>query len=100
MPLKLTAGQIDDPSQGISFEFQDDADHIPCSITAEALQDLGDFHHLDFTEDDLIRVLLREIERLARAKYRPDRLEDGALVIRSADLLRYGFHGVPDRKSA
>jgi len=100
MPLKLIAGSLDGPSQGISFEYQDEAETIPCSITPEALRDLGDFHHLDFSEDDLIRVLLREIERLVRAKRRPDRLEDGALVISSADLLRYGFDGASERRSA
>src|ERR1700722_7285132 len=64
MPLKLTEGNLDSPSQGISFEYQDDAETIPCSITPDALRDLGDYHQLDFSEDDLVRVLLREIERL------------------------------------
>jgi hypothetical protein len=100
MPLKLTAGNLEDSSEGIAFELQDDDETIACSITPEALQDLGDCHRLDFTEDDLVRVLLREIERLARAKCRPDRPEDGGLVITSADLLRYGFGGATVRKSA
>jgi hypothetical protein len=100
MPLKLIAGNLDDSSRGISFELQEDDETIACSITPEALQDLGDCHRPDRTEGDLVRVLLREIERLARAKCRPDRLEDGGLVITSADLLRYGFGGATLRKSA
>jgi hypothetical protein len=100
MPLKLTEGNLDSPSQGISFEYQDDAETIPCSITPDALRDLGDYHQLDFSEDDLVRVLLREIERLVRAKRRPDRAEDDALVIGTADLLRYGFDGAAARRSA
>jgi len=94
MPLELTSRNLDIASRGLSFDFHDDGAVVAASITLEALQDLGGYHHLNFTKEDVLGVLLPEIERLVRAKRRADRLEEnGGIVIRPADLLRYGFHG-------
>ena len=77
----------------VRFQFDcDDGRVIQCSITDDALRDLIDFHRVKNTDEDTSRVLLPEVERLANAKYDARRLEeDGGLLIRPADLVRYGF---------
>jgi hypothetical protein len=79
------------------FSFQSDcADGkiVQCGIMDVALADLADFHHVKSAATDAPLVLLLEIERLANAKYEAGRLEeDGGLLIRSTDLVRYGFQG-------
>jgi hypothetical protein len=56
------------------------------------LADLADFHRIKSAAADAPPVLLPEIERLANAKYDAGRLEEaGGLLIRSTDLVRYGF---------
>jgi hypothetical protein len=67
---------------------------VACAITREALHDLGFHHGFRASGQELVRALAPQIERLAKAKYRAGRIEEnGELVIRSVDLLRYGFRG-------
>jgi hypothetical protein len=67
---------------------------VACAITRDALIDLGDHHGLRGTEAEVLRALGPQIERIARAKFRAGRFgKDCELVIRSTDLLRYGFSG-------
>jgi hypothetical protein len=94
MSLSMVAGDFDIASQGLSFQFydSDESAAVPCKVTVQVLQDLGTFHNLSFTPEEVTGVLLPELDRLASAKYRAGRLElDGGLVIRDSDLLRYGF---------
>jgi hypothetical protein len=93
VPLTIIAESLTAKTHGFSFQ-SDCADGkiIPCGITDVALADLVDFHHIKSAAADAPRVLLPEIERLANAKYNAGRLEeDGGLLIRSTDLVRYGF---------
>jgi hypothetical protein len=65
---------------------------IRCGIADAALRDLIDFHRIKGTEDQALRALLTEIERLANAKCDAGRFEEnGWLVIWPVDLLRYGY---------
>jgi hypothetical protein len=91
--LRLIPKSLAPQSDGVRFQFDcDDGKVIQCSITDDTLRDLVDFHHVKNTDEDTCRVLLPEIERLANAKYDAGRLEeDGGLLIRSSDLVRYGF---------
>ena len=101
MPLKLPPGSLDILSQGFSFEFTEGDARIACFIRREVLQDLGDYHGVNFASKSALDVLVPEIQRLVRAKLRPERLEEnGGLVIRPSDLLRYGFGGLPSSRSA
>jgi hypothetical protein len=80
------------PAQNLSFRFRDGDRIVVCTITREVLQDLGSHHGLSFTDEEVRNVLLPELDRLASLKYAAGRLEEnGELVIRTADLLRYGF---------
>jgi hypothetical protein len=88
-------------AQTYGFSFQSDADGkiVQCGITDVALADLVDFHHVKSAAADAPPVLLPEIERLANTKYEAGRLEeDGGLLIRSTDLVRYGFGGKSRRR--
>jgi hypothetical protein len=91
--LKIIPKSLAPQPDEVRFQFDcDDGSIIQCSITNDTLRDLIDFHHVKNTDEDIRRVLLPEIERLANAKYDARRLEeDGGLFIRSADLVRYGF---------
>ena len=94
MSLSMVAAELDLKSHGLSFEFHDgdESNPVPCKVTMQVLQDLGGFHNLSFTPEEVADVLIPELDRLAIAKYRAGRLEDdGGLVIRDSDLLRYGF---------
>lgn len=93
MSLKIILKSLASRPEAVRFQVDcDDGGIIQCIITADALRDLIDFHHVKNTHEDTSRVLLPEIERLANAKYDARRLEeDGGLLIRSADLVRYGF---------
>jgi hypothetical protein len=56
------------------------------------MRDLLAFCRLEHFGDNAFRALLPEIERLANAKSDAKRFEEnGTLVIREVDLLRYGF---------
>ena len=94
MPLKVIAGSLKAQAEGLSFQCGGDGETIECEVASEVLRDLLAFHRFD--NDDAMRALLPEIERLANAKSDAGRFEeDGALVIRTADLLRYGFQAKP-----
>ena len=57
------------------------------------IEDLASYHRLNFSPEDIFRVVLPVLDRLASTKYRAGRLEEnGEIVIRGADLLRYGFY--------
>jgi hypothetical protein len=90
VPLKVIAGSLEAGAAGLSFQCRGDDETIECEVASDVLRDLLAFHRFD--GDDAVRALLPEIERLANAKSDAWRFEeDGALVIRPADLLRYGF---------
>ena len=93
MSLRIIPKSLAPQPDEVRFQFEcDDGKIIQCSITGETLRDLIDFHRVKNTDEDTCRVLLPEVERLANAKYDARRLEeDGGLLIRSTDLVRYGF---------
>jgi hypothetical protein len=89
--LKVIAGSLDAHSAGLSFQCNQGGEAIDCGVVSDVLYDLLAFHRLGFG-NDAFRALLPEIERLANAKSDAGRFEEnGTLVIRTADLLRYGF---------
>jgi hypothetical protein len=90
--LRVIAESLKAQSAGLSFQCNRDGEIIDCGVASEVLRDLLSFHRLEGSGDDAFRALLQEIERLANAKSDAGRFEeDGALVIRDVDLLRYGF---------
>jgi len=92
VPLKIVAGSLKAQSAGLSFHCRGDGETIDCEVAGEVLHDLLAFHRFEGRGDDAVRALLPEIERLANIKRDAGRFdEDGTLVIRPADLLRYGF---------
>jgi hypothetical protein len=83
---------LDAQSDGIRFQCRLGDKIIECGIVDVALRDLVSFHRIKKADDKPLGVLLPEFERLVAAKYEAGRFEeDGWIVIRSADLLRYGF---------
>lgn len=92
MSLMVILRTLEPEPEGLLFQCRDGDKIIECGIVVAALRDLISFHHIKKADDNLHRVLLPELERLVTAKYNAGRLEeDGWIVIRSADLLRYGF---------
>jgi hypothetical protein len=68
---------------------------IACSVMPGVIEDLASYHRLTFSKEEIFRVVLPLLDRLASTKYRAGRLEEnGEIVIRGADLLRYGFGAV------
>jgi hypothetical protein len=91
LPLTVIAGSLEADPEGLRFECGQGDKTIHCGIVDTALHDLIGFHRITKTGDPL-RVLLPEIERLVNAKYDAGRFdEDGWIVVRSVDLLRFGF---------
>jgi hypothetical protein len=79
---------------GLCFRCDRNEHTVQGGISELALRDLTDFHALNSSKDKALRVLLPEIERLTNAKCDAGRFEEnGWLVIRPVDLLRYGFQG-------
>ncbi len=97
--LRVIAGSLEAHPAGLSFKCGREGETIVCGVASDVLRDLLYFHRLE--GDDAFRALLPEIERLANAKSEAGRFEeDGALVIRSVDLLRFGFGGKSSRSAA
>jgi hypothetical protein len=95
VPLSFNGGELDVLSRGLSLQFHEGNETFSCTVTPGVLLDLGSYHRLSFTEEDVLGVLLPELDRLASAKYRAGRFEqDGSILVREADLLRYGYHRV------
>lgn len=92
MSLKVILESLRAQSTGLAFQCDQDGKTIDCGVVSNVLLDLLAFHRLESSGDDGLRALLPEIERLANAKGQAGRFdEDGVLVIREIDLLRYGF---------
>ena len=88
----VIAGSFRTQSAGLSFQCRQGGKTIDCGVASDVLRDLLAFYRLERPGEEAYRALLPEIERLANAKSEAGRFEDdGALVIRVADLLRYGF---------
>jgi hypothetical protein len=92
LTLRVIANSLKAESAGLSFQCDHDGRAIDCGIASDVLGDLLAFHRFEGSGGDAFRALLPEIERLVTAKSDAGRFdENGALVIRVADLLRYGF---------
>jgi hypothetical protein len=90
--LRVIPGSFRARSAALLFQCDQDGKTIDCGLASDALRDLLFIYRLDRSGRHGFRALLPEIERLANAKSETGRFEDdGALVIRTADLLRYGF---------
>jgi hypothetical protein len=100
VPLRLLPEKSDDVGQGLCLLYSEGDATIACSVTPGVIEDLASYHRLTFSQEEIFRVVLPLLDRLASTKYRAGRLEEnGEIVIRGADLLRYGFgtvraHGV------
>src|ERR1019366_6066673 len=96
MPLKVIAKSLRIGSLSVSFQCDDGATTIVCGIMGDAFRDLMDFHGLHAPPSEVFRALLPEIERLVNIKHAAGRLEqNGDLMIRAGDLVRYGFKETP-----
>lgn len=94
MSLKVVFDSFSAQSKGLCFQCDCDGEMIQCGIADVALRDLIDFHRIKSAEDEALRALLPEIQRLANAKCDAGRFEEnGWLVIWPVDLLRYGYQG-------
>jgi hypothetical protein len=92
MLYRALVESVDVLSVSLAVQFKVGGENIACSISREALCDLGYHHGIRGTEQELVSALAHEIERLSKAKLRAGRIEENnELVIRYLDLLRYGF---------
>jgi hypothetical protein len=93
MLYRAPAESVDVLSVSPSFQLNIDGSNVACAITREALNDLGYHHGYRGAVGEVMRALGSEIERLVRAKSRAGRFEENhGLVIRTTDLLRFGFN--------
>ena len=96
MSLRVIAGSLKAQAAGLSFQCGGEGETLDCEVASEVLRDLLAFHRFEGGGADAMRALLPEIERLANVKSDAGRFEeDGTLVIRPVDLLRYGFQHKP-----
>src|ERR1700722_11265491 len=94
--LRVIAGSLKAQAAGLSFQCGGEGEAVDCEGASDVLRGLLAFHQFEGAGGDAVRSLLPEIERLANAKIDAGRSEeDGTLVIRTADLLRYGFQTKP-----
>jgi hypothetical protein len=94
--LRVIAGSLKAQAAGLSFQCGGEGETLDCEVASEVLRDLLAFHRFEGGGSDAMRALLPEIERLANVKSDAGRFEeDGTLVIRPVDLLRYGFQHKP-----
>jgi hypothetical protein len=92
MGLKVMVQTLSARSQSFAFQCEDGTQQTACSIAAETLRDITDFHQFKGSPEEGFRALLPEIERLVNAKLNAGRREEnGEISIRMGDLLRYGF---------
>jgi hypothetical protein len=92
--LRVIFDSFNAQSKGLCFQCEHDEKIVQCGIAEVALRDLIDFHRINCTEDEALRALLPEIERLVNAKCDAGRFEEnGWVVIWPVDLLRYGYQG-------
>ena len=90
MSLKVAPGRLDLSATSIVCELRDGETRLVCSVSREALRDLGDYYRLTGSAEAVFSELLPEIERLASAKFAAGGVgEDGELRIGTADLLRF-----------
>jgi hypothetical protein len=79
-------------ANGLRLLFSEGEETVACCVTPDVIEDLASYHRLTFSREEIYRVVLPVLDRLASTKYRAGRLEEnGELVIRGADLVRYGF---------
>jgi hypothetical protein len=92
VPLSLRPTE-NDITGGLCLTFSDGDTTIACSVMPGVIEDLATYHRLSFSQEEIFRVVLPVLDRLASTKYRAGRIEEnGEIVIRGADLLRYGFY--------
>jgi hypothetical protein len=92
VPLRVIVGSLQVHSAGMSFQCDHHGKTINCGVASDVMRDLLTFYRLEHFSDNAFRAVLPEIERLANAKRNAGRFEEnGTLVIREVDLLRYGF---------
>jgi hypothetical protein len=90
--LRVIVGSLQAQSAGLSFQCDHDGKRVNSGVASNVSRDLLAFHRFETAGDDPVRALLPEIERLANDKSDAGRFEEnGTLVIREVDLLRYGF---------
>ncbi len=88
----VIVGGLEARPGGLLFQCDFSGTVIQCGIFETALRDLLDFHHGNDDEDETLRAVLAEIERILAAKYAAGRFEcTGWLIIGRVDLLRYGY---------
>jgi hypothetical protein len=98
--LRVIAESVSAKSKGLRFRCDRDGHPVDCGIADAALRELVDFHRFNGSEDRALQAVLAELERITNAKCEAGRFEEnGCLVIRPVDLLRYGYHG-RDRSAA
>ena len=92
MPLTVIVETLEAHPQGVLFQCDCGDGKIEGGITDAALRDLVDYHRLKSTATVASMVLLPELERIVNAKCDAGKFEeDGGIIIRPTDLLRYGF---------
>jgi hypothetical protein len=85
------AGTLKARPDGLLFQCDLFGKIIQCGIQEAALRDLVDLFHVSGSKDETFRAVLSEMQHILTAKYQSDRFEDGRLIIRPVDLLRYGY---------
>jgi hypothetical protein len=92
VPGAIIGGSLEARPDGLLFQCDLSGSVIQCGIFESALRDLMQFHGANDGEEEILRAVLSEIERIVTAKYGTSRFEDnGWVIIWPVDLLRYGY---------
>jgi hypothetical protein len=88
---RMISGSVGIGPQSLTFQCDDRAEIVACTIMDHALDDLIGFYNIDVETEEGMDELVARIERIVHDKIKANRLEpNGEIVIRSIDVLRFG----------
>jgi hypothetical protein len=91
----MVSGSLGIGPQSLTFQCDEGAEVIACTIMDHALDDLIGFYNIDIETGEGMDELVARIERIVHDKIKANRLEpNGEIVIRSIDVLRFGSNPI------
>jgi hypothetical protein len=90
--FRVVGGKLELLSDRIACRLRDGDRILTCTVSRQALRDLGGYHQLRISDEAVFSRLLPEIERLANELNSAGRVdESGNVTIGAAELVRYGL---------
>lgn len=92
MTFRVVGGKLELRSNSLACQLREGNRILTCTVSRQALRDLGGYHQLQISDEAVFSRLLPEIERLANERIRAGRMDEtGSVTIGTSDLVRYGL---------